>query len=93
MSSVRGQQENIEEALELTERKNGKLYRKVGTKFQELLKQLPDHSDEIMEIESLFHEINIQSQELAYHIGYKHGLLQRGWFKPIFQSRQKMMTK
>ncbi|MGG4109062.1 hypothetical protein AAXB25_34785 [Paenibacillus lautus] len=93
MSSGKRQQENFREAVELIERKNDKLFRRVGSKLQELIDQLPEHSDEIMDIESLFHEINLRSQELAYHEGYKQGLLQRGWFKPIFQTRQKIMTK
>lgn len=93
LSNSIDQQESFQEAIEFIERKNEKLFRRVGSRLHMLLDQLPEHSGEIMEIEELFHEINIKSQELAFQEGYKQGMLQRGWFKPIFQPKQKIMSK
>lgn len=83
----------IWEAIERSEMKNEKLYHVVGSRIEDLIELFPSHSNQIMEIESLFHEINIRSQELAYQEGYKQGLSKRSWFKQIFHSRQKILTK
>lgn len=61
------------EEIERNEMKHNAVYKEINHKIEEILRQVPELTDELMELEGWFQDINITSQAEMYIAGYNKG--------------------
>ncbi|WP_139293530.1 hypothetical protein [Mycobacterium tuberculosis] len=64
------------EVIERIEMTYSSLYEEVDLKLLKMIEKYPAMSEDLLDLESKFHEINVQSQKDTYIAGYNMGVVE-----------------